>query len=242
MGFTIYNSISTQPIETASNPEVSPDRTVVKIRCTVESPESGVWQGSGVLINKDGLIVTNAHVIPSLEEQGRFKQCLILVPDVPPNPEQLHPGHLDQYFAEPVVLEGTSKQYDLALLRITGPNIDQDGTVYGRWPREFPTIKNIGKCDKNFKIGDRLIVYGFPAVSMYDMTATEGVLSTIVDDYTFYTSAKVDAGNSGGLAVNEQGCFVGIPEALTGGVYEQYGVIISARAVADFLNEFKLDL
>ena len=241
MGFAIYNSVSSQSLEKSSDSEVS--RTVVKIRCGVEDPDVIAWQGSGVLISKDGLVLTNAHVIPSREERGRFK-CLVLVPDpdVPLNPNQLYPGHLDQYFADPVVFEGTSEQYDLALLRITGPSIDQEGTVYGRWPREFPAIQNIGKCDKDSKIGDRVMVYGFPAVSMYDLTATEGVLSTIVDDYTFYTSAKIDAGNSGGLAVNEQGCFVGVSEALTGGVYEQYGVIISERAVADFLNEFNVGL
>jgi S1-C subfamily serine protease len=246
VGFRIYNNTTVQPGEIVSNSEISPDRTVVEIRCNVEGPEF-VWQGSGVLINKDGLVLTNAHVIPPLGYRspgldGR-KNCLVILPDpdVSPNPDALHHGHLDQYLADPVVLEGTSNDYDLALLRITGPSKDNQGTIYGRWPREFPAI-DIRKCDKNFKIGDRLIVYGYPAVSFYDLTATEGVLSTIVDDYTYYTSAKVDAGNSGGLAIDEQGCFVGIPEAITGGVYEQYGVIISAHAVADFLKEFNTNL
>ena len=58
------------------------------------------------------------------------------------------------------------------------------------------------------------------------------------EDGNIYTSAKVDSGNSGGLAVDDLGCMVGIPTAVSSGEYENLGYLISTDNINKFLTEF----
>jgi len=70
---------------------------------------------------------------------------------------------------------------------------------------------------------------GYPTVgSRQDITATEGIISGFDGNY-FITSAKVEEGNSGGIAVSvKEDCYLGIP------TYAEIGNVESLARILDF--------
>ena len=68
------------------------------------------------------------------------------------------------------------------------------------------------------------------------LTITDGIISSFPGDGIILTSAKIDEGNSGGLAVDSDGCIVGIPSSVMLGEYENMGAIISKKLVEKFQN------
>ncbi|MFA7676260.1 MAG: trypsin-like peptidase domain-containing protein, partial [Candidatus Shapirobacteria bacterium] len=87
-------------------------------------------------------------------------------------------------------------------------------------------------------LGENVIIYGYPVTSGgYNLTITDGIISSLNDDGTILTSAKIDSGNSGGLAVNQNGCFVGVPSAVVNGDYQNLGVIIPQILIDEFINQ-----
>ena len=73
---------------------------------------------------------------------------------------------------------------------------------------------------------------GYPGIGTQGgITATEGIVSGIENQY-YVTSAKIDQGNSGGLAVLvKDNCFLGIPTWAKLGVIESLGRIISGQYI-----------
>ena len=140
------------------------------------------------------------------------------------------------YLADPFVLPEISDTYDLAVLVIYDNYIDEEGTIYGSYPREFPSFEENESCSiGEFKLGESIRIFGYPEVSGgMSLTITEGVISSFTEGYIL-TSAKIDSGNSGGLAVSEEGCSVGIPSAVNVGTYQNLGVIIPNSVIDEFL-------
>ena len=57
---------------------------------------------------------------------------------------------------------------------------------------------------------------------------TDGVVSSLLlEEGLMITSAKISFGNSGGLAVDGNGCMIGVPSMVVGDENESLGVIIS---------------
>lgn len=197
--------------------------------------------GSGTIITPDGLIITNAHIIPQ-DEKILFtpdEGCLITLPD------QYSGQPKEIYWARPIVYPTLSEQYDLAYLQIYDVFTDENWETYGVYPKNFQTI--FGEPDKYDKIcissslvklGDPIKIYGYPLTSGgLHLTVTEGIVSALPDYGLILTSAKVDEGNSGGLAADRKGCMVGIPSAISEGEYQNLGVIISTELILDFSDE-----
>ena len=90
-------------------------------------------------------------------------------------------------------------------------------------------------CSTPPRIGDSVVILGYPAIgSDSGVTATEGIVSGIeANDYV--TSAKVEHGNSGGLAVDEKNdCYIGIPTYAVSGEIESLARILDYKKI--FLN------
>lgn len=81
-------------------------------------------------------------------------------------------------------------------------------------------------------LGDQILVLGYPAIgSPTDITATDGIISGY--DYPYYiTSAKIDHGNSGGVAVLvKDDCYLGIPTGSVVGQIESLGRILDGTVI-----------
>ena len=156
-----------------------------------------------------------------------------------PNKQTGQPEEI--YWAKPVVIPELSDNYDLAYLQIHDVFVDENGERRGTFPKIFPSIfaeeqKYDDICRfQNIKLGDPLEYLDIPKPAVdLDLTITDGVVSSLPGDGTILTSAKIDAGNSGGLAVDKKGCMVGIPAAVSEGKYQNLGVIITTDSILEF--------
>ena len=211
---------------------------VVSVYCPkVGDPKVAGYWGSGTIWGEDGTIYTNAHVIPKdgttimIPESG----CLVTLPD----PNDGSPT--DTYLAKPAFAFSSDleNKYDFTELKIYAPYIDENGKTHGKYPRTFPGLSIIGEtCPNQFKdnpveLGERIRILGYPGASGNEsITITEGIVSNLPDDgETILTSAKIDSGNSGGLAVDSNNCPIGIPSAVSIGQYDNLGVIHKQYAI-----------
>ncbi|OJI07305.1 hypothetical protein BK005_01920 [bacterium CG10_37_50] len=217
--------------------------SVVNVLCDSEYTDAS--GGSGTVITPEGIILTNSHIIPQDEEYilTGDEGCLVILP----NQQTGEPDEV--YWAQPIVIPGLSDEYDLAYLEIYDVFTDEDGVVYGRYPKKFVSIfdeqyKHDDICQfKTNKLGDSIRILGYPQTSGgYYLTITEGVLSSFSDEGVILTSAKIDEGNSGGLAVDESGCMVGVPVAISEGTYQNLGVIISTELILEFSDKLSTAL
>lgn len=213
--------------------------SVVNILCpyanepfSVDSKGTG---GSGTIMDDSGLVISNSHIIPQDKKNLNIseKGCFVILPDATSgSPKEI-------YIATPTVFNELSDKYDLAFLTIKDAYIDEDGQKYGTYPKKFPAFDDAGLCnDDQIKLGESVRILGYPVSSGgYNLTITDGIVSSFSDDGSVLTSAKIDQGNSGGLAIDENGCMVGIPSAVSQGEYNNLGVIIPTGTIGEFISE-----
>lgn len=165
--------------------------------------------GSGTVLDAEkGIILTNYHVMGARETQQLYSDLgLAIIGVMPPD---LKGAPILKYRAH--LLAG-DPELDLAVLRITGLFDD---------PRaELPAnlgLTAIPRADSDeLMIGDTLYVIGYPGLGGNTVTMSAGLVSGFLDEDNdgFFewikTDAEVNRGNSGGLAVNEQWQFIGVP-------------------------------
>lgn len=228
-----YNTTSTTPAPAQSHMRFPGQqevfRAVVKIVC---EDEEHFYYGSGTNIDGTGYILTNKHVV----SDPTPSDCVVGFPD--PASGLIK----EAYWATPILDDDTL--HDLALLSVEQPVVDEEYNVYGSYERytngTFPFYKETDAClATSPALGDQVFALGYPYLSGGALTITEGLVSSLYSqDNYIITSAKISQGNSGGLAVDASGCFVGVPSA----TYweeraEQYGEIIDARFVYDFYED-----
>jgi len=94
-------------------------------------------------------------------------------------------------------------------------------------------IWKVSECDGPY-------TYNEPRVKEQNLIVTEGIISGTTDDgLNFYTSAKIDSGNSGGLAVskvNNEICIVGVPTWLSQGEYNNLAMIQSWEKIKELFR------
>lgn len=171
--------------------------------------------GTGVIVDPDGYIITNAHVV-----QGAQRIRVILPPPVVDSPIELQPIHAGQVFE--ATLLGTHKQSDLALLKI-------DATHLPAAPL---------RSDVRVHQGELVFAIGTP--EGLRNTVTMGVVSSLArqldsDSPMVYiqTDAALNPGNSGGPLVDIDGNVIGINTLMLseGGGSEGLGFAIPAAIV-----------
>jgi S1-C subfamily serine protease len=184
-----------------------------------------VCTGSGTILEADGTILTNSHVIAQ-DETCPHDRIGVAVLDVPELPPQL-------LFEADILIDDPG--LDLAVIRIART---LDGAPV---QPDFPTVA-IGDSDL-VELGDTLDVIGYPGIGGETVTFTEGTVSGFVtvpglgDRSWLKTDATLAGGNSGGLAADENGRIVGIPTIVGTG----QGRITDCRPVADTNGDGTID-
>lgn len=232
-----FNGTDSQKNLIISASELAPYLSgIARIEC------NDTW-GSGTLWKRKDLgftIMTNHHVI---KDQGT-SFCIVL-PD-----EKIKDGSLHAYTIGPSSKMVIDSEKDIAIIQLS-PIISSDpvkplnGLNY--------SIGTVRFCDKKVLIGSPVMTVGFPAfavksvdfqgqaVNNYSSIVSNGIISgydNSVNNQNFtggtlsfqnyFISAKIDSGNSGGIAFSKDQdglCVLGVPTWLTVGNYETQGLV-----------------
>jgi serine protease Do len=176
--------------------------------------------GTGFIINSDGMLITNRHVVPAGTSSVRVTLA-------------------DNTVYDNVQVIGrtpTSSSLDVAFLKIT----DLKGKK----------IKPLMLGDSSkVEVGERVIAIGY-ALGEFENTVTSGIISGFGRDVTasdesgqetevltdlFQTDAAINAGNSGGPLVNIEGEVIGINTAVAGGA-DNIGFAIPINSVKSLIS------
>jgi serine protease Do len=167
--------------------------------------------GSGFIINEDGYLITNFHVI-----EGETQISI----------EVYHNrnGQLDRRNYKQTRIVAMNKFADLALLKIEDKDIPKFSWVL------------LGDSDA-LSVGDRLFAIGSPLG--LERTVTEGILSTktrqLAGELYMQTTTQINPGNSGGPLFNLKGEVVGVTNMKIQ-FGEGLGFCIPVETVKYFLN------
>ena len=185
---------------------------VVALRETVDGYEE-LWSGSGTIIDKTGLILTNYHVVEeeTETESGEVLRwdelgvALTVGSDEPPEPT---------YFAQVLAQDPL---LDLAVIQ---PYADNEGNTIDPATLDLPTI-SIGAA-ADLVVGQQLNILGYPSIGGETITLSTGRVSGFlsqegVEERRAWvkTDATAAPGNSGGAALDENGLLVGVPTRAT---------------------------
>jgi serine protease Do len=158
--------------------------------------------GTGSLIQSDGLVLTNAHVV--IEEQTGKPFARLSVFLKPPRVTGESKSDLSRMVRAKVV--AYSQPLDLALLKL-------DGVTE---PLPVVDVSESGLA----RIGDRVVAIGHPEQGGL-WTLTTGVISAEVDNFNgvrgknvFQTETGLNRGNSGGPLLDGEGHMVGVNTAI----------------------------
>jgi len=195
---TTYTSVITKVAK-----KVGP--SVVGIRITTLKPMSSYSlffgsqlgesqsEGSGVIISKDGYIMTNYHVVENADPKKSLSTNTTLEVFLPDGRE-----------AEAKFIGGDSKT-DLAVIKIELDNL---------------TVAELGDSSE-LEVGELAVAIGNPLGMQFAGSVTAGVISALnrsVDTgdgvlNLIQTDAAINPGNSGGALVNSKGQVIGINTA-----------------------------
>ncbi len=199
------STLATQKSFVTNVNKISP--SIVKLICRGDS-KGTLNQGSGVLykseLDKEPYFVqTNLHVVSTSD--GSPSSCAIAI-----YPDYTNPS---LYYA--FSSTGLQQPIGVADVAFVAPQVitDSHAGTTAELSQYALDVANISFC-QNKKAGDHLSVLGYPAVGGQTLTVTDGIVSGFETDkgYQFVkTSAKIDSGNSGGIAIEDSGCVVGIP-------------------------------
>ncbi len=209
--------------------------SIVQILCI---SGQNISSGSGILWSFPELahaVVTNYHVVKGADK------CLIIMT----NPA----NNITGIFG----LEGSIYTYnqntDTAILAI-GTSISETSVPIANYNY---AIGKVRKCPSTIPVGSPTVVIGYPAYAKRDATltidnvgtvnviyrtVTNGIISGydtsqvkpqgVLNNPNFFISAKIDNGNSGGIALAKDAaglCALGLPTWLTVGNYENQGLV-----------------
>lgn len=172
-------------------------------------PRVGI--GSGVIISKDGYIVTNNHVIDGSDEI-----------DVTLNDNRSFKGRVI----------GTDPSTDLALIKIESDNLptlpigDSEALKVGEWVLAVGNPFNLNST----------VTAGIVSAKARTLGVYNGGVESFIQ-----TDAAINQGNSGGALVNTKGELVGINAVLSSptGAYAGYGFAIPTSIMTKVVTDLK---
>jgi len=164
----------------------------------IEKSGTGLFFGSGT-----NMVMSNLHVLSGGGVPPDF--CAIKLPEDP-----------DWEIVTGSEVKKGRNSLDVAYVVIENPTSYMQTVV----------TKTVG-CKEKPDIGEKVVVLGYPGIGAnLDITATEGIVSGYEAPY-YITSAKIEHGNSGGVAIwVEKNCNLGIPTLVATGTLESLGRIL----------------
>lgn len=173
--------------------------------------EPRVGFGSGVIISKDGYIVTNNHVIDGADEIS------VTLND-------------NREFVGRVI--GTDPSTDLALVKIEGDDFptlpigDSDALKVGEWVLAVGNPFNLTST----------VTAGIVSAKSRSLGVYSGGIESFIQ-----TDAAINKGNSGGALVNAKGELIGINAVLSSptGAYTGYGFAIPTSIMTKVVGDLK---
>ncbi len=188
-------------------------QAVVNITVTTRGTAAPTSGGSGVIISRDGYIITNNHVI---EGGGKVQVSL----------------YNKRIYTATVV--GKDPYTDLALLKIDATNLkpldyaNSDNVQVGEWVLAVGNPFNLTST----------VTAGIVSAKGRNINILQGMYS--IESF-IQTDAVVNPGNSGGALVNMKGQLVGINAAIMSetGAYEGYSFAIPANLVQKIIRDLK---
>ncbi len=174
-------------------------------------PRQRTGTGSGVIINSDGYIVTNNHVVAEADE---IQVAL----------------HDNRTYEAQVI--GTDPTTDLALIKInetnlpTIPMVDSDKIEVGEWVLAVGNPFNLNST----------VTAGIVSAKSRNINILREQYA--IESY-IQTDAAINPGNSGGALVNLQGGLVGINSAIASptGAYAGYGFAVPSNIVNKVIGD-----
>lgn len=168
--------------------------------------------GSGVIISKDGYIVTNNHVV------GFADNIIVTLTDK------------KEYKATKI---GTDPSTDLAVIKIEGENLpaatfgDSDAVRVGEW------VLAVGNP---FDYLTSTVTAGIVSAKGRDINIIKD--KKAIEEF-IQTDAAINPGNSGGALVNTKGELIGINTAIATptGTYAGYSFAIPAKLTKDIVED-----
>lgn len=188
--------VSAQDVTGASIEEVAASVVLIE----TYDGRRAIGTGSGTIVSPDGYIYTNRHVI---EDGDDF--AIYMLEDISEQPRLM-------YFAS---LEFVSRNVDVdfAVLKI---DRDRNGRSINPQNEALPYLP---AASGEVTVGDRIRIFGYPGIGDGYMVVTSGEVVTVQNGSIggvrlpvwFWTDAEISSGNSGGLAINENGEWIGLP-------------------------------
>ncbi|MDR0972942.1 MAG: Do family serine endopeptidase [Prevotellaceae bacterium] len=181
-----------------------------------QQPEQQRGAGSGVILSKDGYIVTNNHVVEGADEltvklndNREFKARLI----------------------------GTDAVTDIALIKIEGDDFptlpvgDSDALKIGEWVLAVGNPFNLSST-----VTAGIVSAKARRLDVYRQSNTESGIEAFIQ-----TDAAINPGNSGGALVNAKGELVGINAVLASptGTFSGYGFAIPTSIMTNVVADLK---
>lgn len=194
-------------------PERSPEEHEKRMGQTVVKVSTPSGLGSGFIINPDGYVITNAHVV---QKETKIK-CTVWLhqPDGTDKRETI----------EDVEIIAVNHHVDLALLKMKHPDAGGKFDYVHIQPSE------------NLSVGEEVFAIGNPIG--LERSLSRGVVSTTQRNYDglsyIQTTTEINPGNSGGPLFNSKGEVIGVTN-MGYSFYEGLNFAIPARYVRDFIR------
>jgi Do/DeqQ family serine protease len=175
--------------------------------------------GSGVIINADGYIVTNNHVVENADKV-----------EVTLSNNRTYPADV----------LGTDPDTDLAVIKINQKNlpalafVDSDQTKVGEWVLAVGNPFNLNSTVTAGIISAKGRNIGIINSNSSDREAQRTAIESFIQ-----TDAAINPGNSGGALVNVEGGLIGINTAIasTTGAYAGYGFAVPSNIVSKIVED-----
>jgi len=205
---------------------------VAFIHCKVvfEGNNMGEQFGSGYILgtnteNGDILLLTNKHVIKVAihyldgEPSGISltpTSCDIKIPGDSQFVTVYNDGKEDNPFS-------VSDKEDFGLIWIKTQTPYMKQLIQNLWG---------GNCKSRAELGEKILILGYPGIGdQNDITVTDGIISGYDGNY-YITSAKIERGNSGGIAISlKNNCYLGIPTFAVSGSIESLARILNINVI-----------